>query len=47
MSVRERIFSGNVMLSIFLVLWALVLMLATASYATDTGQVVSEYSLTK
>ncbi len=47
MSVRERIFSGNVMLSIFLVLWALVLMLATASYATDTGQVDSAYSLTE
>ncbi|MDD2319853.1 MAG: hypothetical protein PHO83_07375 [Geobacteraceae bacterium] len=48
MSVRDRIFSGNVVLSIFLVLWALVLMLATASHATDSGgQADSGYSLTE
>ncbi len=47
MSLRERIFSGNVILSLFLVLWALVLMVATASHATDSGGPVEQnYSLT-
>jgi hypothetical protein len=43
-TVRQSFFSGNVILSIFLVLWALVLMFATASHATDAGPSNSGYS---
>lgn len=34
------------MLSLFLVLWALVLMVATASHATDSRPVEPDYSVT-
>lgn len=43
---RQGFFTGNVLLSIFLVLWAIVLMLATGSHANDTGPVDAGYSLT-
>lgn len=33
------------MLSLFLVLWAFVLMVATASHANDSGPVEPDYSL--
>ncbi len=42
---RQGFFSGNVLLSIFLVIWALVLMLATGTHANDSELVDPGYSL--
>ena len=44
---RRGIFSGNVLLSLFLVIWALVLILSTGSHANDDAPIHSGYALTE
>jgi len=45
--VRQGFFSGNVLLSLFLVIWALVLILSTGSHANDVAPIDSGYALTE
>lgn len=42
---RQGFFSGNVLLSLFLVIWAFVLILSTGSHANDLAPTDSGYAL--
>lgn len=44
---RQGFFSGNVLLSLFLVIWAVVLILSTGSHANDGAPIDSGYALSE
>lgn len=44
---QKGFFSGNVLLSLFLIIWALVLILSTGSHAIDSDPTDSGYTLSE